>query len=68
MTNFRLDIGALTSDSVDESIGRLRYAYADLLIELGRLEEARTWFTRAGETKALLDVEERLNELQAVQD
>ena len=26
-----LDIGALTSDSVDESIGRLRYAYADLL-------------------------------------
>jgi tetratricopeptide (TPR) repeat protein len=63
-----LDIGALTSDSVDESIGRLRYAYADLLIELGRLEEARTWFTRAGETEALLDVEERLTELQVVQD
>ena len=62
-----LDIGALTSDSVDESIGRLRYAYADLLIELGRLDEARTWFTRAAETEAVLDAEERLAELQAMQ-
>lgn len=63
-----LDIGALTSESVDESIGRLRYAYADLLIELGRLDEARTWFTRAGETEAVLDVEERLAELEAMQN
>ena len=47
---------------------RLRYAYADALLEAGREDEARQWFARAAEadTDGLTDAEERLLELDGV--
>ncbi|BEP15988.1 tetratricopeptide repeat protein [Acidothermaceae bacterium B102] len=44
---------------------RLRYAYADVLAELGRTEEARRWFGAAAEADhdELTDAQERLAEL-----
>lgn len=37
---------ALTADTVDDSLVRLRYAYADTLRQAGRDDEARQWFTK----------------------
>jgi len=47
---------------------RLRYAYADTLAELGRVEEAANWFVKAAEvdTESATDAEERLVELLGV--
>lgn len=47
---------------------RLRYAYADALLEAGREEDARQWFARAAEADedGLTDAEERLLELDGV--
>jgi tetratricopeptide (TPR) repeat protein len=47
---------------------RLRYAYADALLEAGREEEARQWFARAADADedGLTDAEERLLELDGV--
>jgi tetratricopeptide (TPR) repeat protein len=58
-----LAIPALRSTAMTDWIGRLQYAYADTLAELGRFDEARTWFTKAGRTEADLDVPERLAQL-----
>ena len=63
-----LQIPALNARRTEPWLARLRYAYADLLLELGRPEEARTWFERAaaadldGET----DAAERLAEMDGV--
>lgn len=47
---------------------RLRYAYADALLEAGREEDARQWFARAAEADedGLTDAEERLLDLDGV--
>ncbi len=58
-----LTIPALRSTDTGDWVGRLQYAYADTLAELGRFDEARTWFERAATTEADLDVAERLANL-----
>jgi tetratricopeptide (TPR) repeat protein len=60
-----LGIPELTASSTEEHVGRLRYTYADVLVELGRAEEALTWFERAGETEADLDTDERIANVRA---
>ena len=47
---------------------RLRYAYADALLEAGREDDARQWFARAAEVDELqeTDAEERLLELDGM--
>ena len=47
---------------------RLRYAYADALLDAGREDEARTWFARAAEVdeQGETDAEERLLELDGM--
>lgn len=56
-----LDIPALQRPSSY----RLHYAYADILLALGRITEARTWFARAAaaDTEGETDALERLDEL-----
>lgn len=58
-----LSIPDLSSTSDEEHIGRLRYAYADVLAALGRLDEARLWFARVADTEADTDAADRLNEI-----
>lgn len=55
-----LQVPALKSASTADWVGRLRYAYADCLAELGRDDEAREWFTRVLETEAETDAADRL--------
>ena len=63
-----VQVPALNARRTEPWLARLRYAYADLLAELGRLDESRTWFERAaaadldGET----DAAERLAEMDGV--
>ncbi len=47
---------------------RLHYAYADILLELGREDEAREWFLKAaeGDTELETDAVERLEELDGI--
>jgi hypothetical protein len=49
-------------------VARLRYAYADALLVVGRAEEAREWFARSAEIDldAQTDAAERLLELDGV--
>lgn len=61
-----LGIPDLSSPSTEEHIGRLRYAYADVLAELGRIDEAVEWFERAAMTEADLDSDERVAALRSV--
>ena len=58
----------LTSDANEPWVPRLRYAYADALLNVGRREEAREWFVRAAEadTEAETDAAERVLELDGV--
>lgn len=51
----------LSTHEVDESLLRLRYAYADALEACGRTEEAREWFDRvaAEDTSGMTDAAER---------
>ncbi len=48
---------------------RLHYAYADVLLGLGREEEAREWFVKAmkGDTEGETDAVERVEELDGVE-
>ena len=48
---------------------RLHYAYADVLLGLGREEEAREWFAKAmkGDTEGETDAVERLEELDGIE-
>ncbi len=61
-----LQVRELTSD--DPWAARLRYAYADALLAVGRRVEAREWFARAAEVdeEALTDATERLLDLDGV--
>ncbi len=46
-------------------VARLRYAYADVLLEMGRKADAVEWFTRAADadTEGVTDADDRLAEL-----
>lgn len=60
-----LETEPLHSKSRAEWVARLRYAYADSLLDCGRKEEAIEWFHRAVavDGEKLTDAEERLAEL-----
>ncbi len=57
-----LDGPELRGRSTGTSVARIRYAYADILEELGRLDEAAEWFARAAaaDVDEETDAEERL--------
>ena len=60
-----LERESLHSKSRDPWLARLRYAYADVLADLGRLDEAEEWFHRtvAVDGNRATDAEERLEVL-----
>jgi tetratricopeptide (TPR) repeat protein len=62
-----LEVGALTGQ-VRPWTARLRYAYADALLAVGREEDARTWFARASEADpdGETDAADRLLELDGI--
>ncbi|MFJ8587243.1 tetratricopeptide repeat protein [Streptomyces sp. NPDC093595] len=59
----------LASNSVQPWTARLRYAYADALLEAGREDEAREWFAKALEADkdGATDASDRLAELDGVE-
>jgi tetratricopeptide (TPR) repeat protein len=63
-----LQVRELTGESAEPWAARLRYAYADALLAVGRREEAREWFARAADADeaAETDAAERLLELDGV--
>jgi hypothetical protein len=63
-----LQVPALSSRRTEEWLPRLRYAYADTLLELGRGDEARTWFERAAQADpdGITDADERLAEMDGI--
>ncbi|MBR7831294.1 hypothetical protein KDK95_33630 [Actinospica sp. MGRD01-02] len=58
----------LTSAQIEPWTARLRYAYADALLEADREPEAREWFARAAEadSEGITDAEERIAQLDGV--
>jgi tetratricopeptide (TPR) repeat protein len=60
-----LQVPALNSRGPGQWLARLRYAYADALLEVGRTDEARTWFSRAAtmDPEGETDAAERVDEL-----
>ncbi len=58
----------LNEDSPKPWSARLRYAYAEALVEAGRDEEGRAWFARAAEVDhdGLTPAEERCQELDGI--
>jgi hypothetical protein len=58
----------LTPAHTEPWTARLRYAYADALLEADREAEAREWFARAAEadTEGITDAEDRIAELDGV--
>ncbi|MEU4556482.1 tetratricopeptide repeat protein [Micromonospora violae] len=63
-----LQVPDLTSEATAPWTARLRYAYADALLAVGRRDEAREWFSRAADvdTEGETDAAERLLELDGV--
>ncbi|WP_374709250.1 tetratricopeptide repeat protein [Micromonospora sp. AKA38] len=63
-----LQVRELTAESAEPWAARLRYAYADALLAVGRREEAREWFSRASDidSDGETDAAERLLELDGV--
>ncbi|MEU5949867.1 Replicase polyprotein 1ab [Micromonospora sp. NPDC047465] len=63
-----LQVPELTVEAAEPWTARLRYAYADALLAVGRREEAREWFSRAADadTEGETDAAERLLELDGV--
>ncbi|MEU7109125.1 hypothetical protein ACFQ2B_25235 [Streptomyces stramineus] len=59
----------LASHSVQPWTARLRYAYADALLAVGREDEAREWFAKALEADqgGMTDASDRLAELDGVE-
>lgn len=64
-----LQSSELASGSIQPWSARLRYAYADALLEVGREEEAREWFAKALEAdqSGTTDASDRLAELDGVE-
>jgi tetratricopeptide (TPR) repeat protein len=62
-----LQVPELRSKSGQPWVARLRYAYADALVALGRATEAREWFVRAAELddEGHTDALERIDQLDA---
>jgi thioredoxin-like negative regulator of GroEL len=62
-----LQVPELRSGSDQPWVARLRYAYADALVALGRVEEARRWFLKAAEADRdeQTDAAERIEEIDA---
>jgi hypothetical protein len=62
-----LQVPELRSKSGQPWVARLRYAYADALVALGRATEAREWFVRAAEVddEGHTDALERIDQLDA---
>jgi hypothetical protein len=62
-----LEVGEL-SGAVRPWTGRLRYAYADALLAVGRDDDAREWFARAADAdpEGETDAAERLLELDGL--
>jgi tetratricopeptide (TPR) repeat protein len=60
-----LQVPGLNSRGQGEWLARLRYAYADALLEVGRTDEARQWFVRAAQVdpEGFTDAAERVDEL-----
>ncbi|MDO5028962.1 MAG: tetratricopeptide repeat protein [Corynebacterium sp.] len=60
-----LETQDLNPDREDFEASRLFYAYADALVEAGRKDEAKVWFTRCAkiDVDELLDARERIEEL-----
>jgi tetratricopeptide (TPR) repeat protein len=58
----------LTPAQIEPWTARLRYAYADALLEADREPEAREWFARAAEsdTDGITDAEDRIAQLDGV--
>jgi len=63
-----LQLPELRSRSQQPWVARLRYAYADTLVALGRAEEARRWFVKAAEADRdeETDALDRVDELDGV--
>jgi len=63
-----LQVPELTTETAEPWTARLRYAYADALLAVGRRDEAREWFSRAADvdTEDETDAAERLLELDGV--
>ncbi|MEH0975029.1 Replicase polyprotein 1ab [Micromonospora sp. CPCC 205546] len=63
-----LQVPELTAETAEPWTARLRYAYADGLLAVGRRDEAREWFSRAADvdTEGETDAAERLLELDGV--
>jgi tetratricopeptide (TPR) repeat protein len=63
-----LQVRELGASGPQPAVARLRYAFADALLAVGRREEAREWFSRAAEadTDATTDAAERLLDLDGV--
>jgi hypothetical protein len=61
-----LEQAPLTSKSRESWVVRLRYAYADALVEAGRSEDALAWFhrTHAIDAHELTDAAERAEALE----
>lgn len=64
-----LQSSELASNSVQPWTARLRYAYADALLEVGREADAREWFAKALEADhdGATDASDRLAELDGVE-
>lgn len=60
-----LETQDLNPDREDFEASRLFYAYADALVEAGRKDEAKVWFTRCAkiDVDELLDARDRIEEL-----
>lgn len=65
-----LQVPALTARSREPWVARLRYAYADALLAVGRTADARLWFEQAAAADLTDDTDalERLTQLAAVDD
>jgi hypothetical protein len=63
-----LQVPDLTSTVAQPWIARLRYAYAEALLAVGREDEAHTWLRRAAESdlEGVTDAAERLAEIDGV--
>lgn len=63
-----LQVPALNARAGGEWLPRLRYAYADALLEVGRVAEARGWFVRAFEVdpEGLTDALERVDDIDGI--
>ena len=63
-----LQVPELNARRTEEWLPRLRYAYADTLLDLGRGEQARMWFERAAQVDpdGATDADERLAEMDGI--